>query len=775
MKIDHIVLLLLALVIGILAAIPVKLPPICWMFLCLGSLILLIHSAVFNRRTFIWLLLACFLSIGSLLTGLARDRHQQMLEHNKQFNRKEVTVEGVQIKRSENIRYGIIFTLEIKKPHLTSPNGKIVILSPKKIPSSWFGRRIRVTGKFKTIPEENLLFPQFEEKRGLTGTIVLTSTAELLEGPGLPLPYIWADRLRSAMIRTGNKVLSPENAAVLHGMIFSDKLGIKITNPAMINDLRRTGTIHLLSVSGLHIGFLVIGLSFILNLLKVKKVGRVIILTSVIWFYILMTGLTPPVLRAGVMFLIVIIGQVLKVGDNHLNRLSLAAVVLLLFNPYQLFELGFQLSFTATFGILWLFPLLEEHFPVRHKFLKLIWQGLLVSISAQLMIIPVIVYYFEQISWISPLVNLLIIIPVEIIVTGGLIGESLGIILPLLGKCLLIIVDWNITYIRWIVYTFASPDWAISWCPPWPWPWIFAYYVFGVLILDHLRPSQLFQKRRINYGKVFVGILVILNLFIWSGLITKNLNKNLAVTFIDVGQGDAVYIRTPDQLHILIDGGDVGKGNRVLQFLWTRGVKQLDFVLLTHPDRDHSGGLAEVLQVIPVKILYLPPYSDSRDYDLFLHNIKLLKSIRKSPLDGKELRFGRYLKGKVLFDPDADSENDRSLVLALNYGKNSLLLTGDLSFEGEIFLTRKYPQILRSSVLKVGHHGSNYASGLPFLMQVKPKVAIISVGSGNRYGHPGDETINRLRSCGTAIYRTDRQGLIDLKLDGEKIYVRRSK
>jgi competence protein ComEC len=761
---------------GILAAAFGVLAPLYWLLVGLAWLCLGVVFLVLNRRRIDWLLVLCFFSIGGFLFSLARQNYTDQLKLNRIFDHQEVVLEGTMIKRPAPAQSGSSFTLLVTPDRGHHPVGKITVYCPQMLDAGWYGRRLQVTGKFKALPVNRVFLPEFFERQRIAGTVSAAGNPGLLSKNGLPGPYLWANHLRELLRGVGDRFLKPGNADLLHGMVFGDKLGNEDEAAQLTNDFRRTGTIHLLSVSGLHIGFAVYFLTLLLGVLKVPKKWRILPLTLGIWLYIMMTGMESPVLRAGLMVLVFMIGELLEINDDNLNRLSLAALLLLLYDPYNLFEVGFQLSFTATLGVVWLYPLLKDYFKVKLKpaFLKPVWDGLMVSIGAQLMVLPILINYFQQISWISPLVNLFLIVPSEIVVVGGLVGEGIGIIFPWLGQVILTIVDWAITVVRLIVHCFGSQSWSASWMPRLPWPWVLGYYLGLLVLLDWLRPNLLTQKRKINYGTVLISALVILNLIVWTGFFYRLQRDYVEVDFLDVGQGDSIFIRTPDGSSALIDGGDLGRGKqRILPFLRENGIERLDLAFGTHGHRDHLGGLAEVLQEVPVNTLYLRSESDNFTVRDFLRKLKKVKLKRKTAYDGMKFKLGGMVDGEVLEVPDFDheNENDRSLVLVIFYGKNKLILTGDLSFEGEKRLEQKYAPLLRGSVLKVGHHGSNFATGGPFLAEVRPKLAVISVGAGNKFGHPGNRTLNRFRSRGVPVYRTDLQGRISLRIYRDKLVV----
>lgn len=785
----------LTAIAGILTAAAWNIAPGFWLA---GSLcVLAITGPLLFRNRARWggLLLLCVWCTAGFLFATARLNYRTELRRNQAYSGSDVTLVGVPVSRVMTSEISGLtnyrFTLAIRS---LGPEGRITVYSREPFPAEWYGKRVKLSGRFKAATIESRWYPGFSERKSLSGYLFLNAPARLIPGAGLAAPFLWANSLREALIRRGKQVLQPVNAELLHGMVYGATMSEGIVILRLVDQMKRTGTIHLISVSGLHVGLVVLALLALCRFLRIPERYRVLPVTLGIWFYILMTGMETPVLRAGLMIQLYLLGKLLKTQDNPVNRLSLAGLIILFLKPVNLFEIGFQLSFLATLGIIWLYPLLKTWLqPARLRrraigsepeagwswpeFLmkpgRWVWEGFLASLAAQIMITPVIVYYYQTITWSSPIVNLFLLLPTELMVIGGLAGEFISLALEWAGRWVLIGVDWTTSLVRYVLALWAIQPWTASWSPRWPWPWFAGYYLAMLLLLDALRPNRLTGKRHWNPGPVLIGVLTALNLVTWTAFLYRGEQTYLRVAFIDVGQGDSVFIRTPAGINTLVDGGDKGKGrDRVLPFLQMNGVERLDYVFASHGHWDHLGGLLEVVQEFPVDRIYIPNESGNPTLQSFVAGIKERYSRKVIVDQGFKLRLDSSVSLEVLALPDPGNENDRSLVLLIGYGKNKLLLTGDLSIEGEEILQRKYPAALRATVLKVAHHGSNQASGLRFLTQVRPLLAVISVGEGNRFGHPGSKTLNRLRSLGVRVYRTDRFGTVDLRVYPERIAVR---
>jgi len=764
----------LAVGLGICGAAFWNAAPLAWLLAGLLTTGAGVLALLYNRSRLGWLILIGLVCCGGLFYSARRHAYQLQREINAAYSGRTVAVTGAVTERPEETAWGGISFILTARSGGKGPSGKIQIYCREKIASAtWYGRRLRVAGKFKVAPAGTGRFPEFAERRNLAGTIYLNALPALKPGFGLPFVYIYADQLRLRMTAVGERQLEPLNRRFLHGMLFGEDLKEDGGAAGRLRDgLRKTGTIHLLTVSGLHIGFIVAGLFLLLKLLRVPSKWRFIPLTLLVGFYIMMTGMEPPVLRAGLMLFFLMAAKAVGADAAGPNRLGLSGILLLLFNPYNLFEVGFQLSFLATLGVVWLYPQFKEYFPAKTKLGGLLQDGLTVSLAAQLMIIPVIVYYFQQIAWLAPVVNLILLAPAGLIVGGGLVGELLGIVFPWPGRLILEAVELLIVFTRWIIQFFNNQPWIACWTPSWPWPWMTAYYLGLFLSLDHWRPNLLTQKTRLTKGAALLLLLAGANLVVWLGL-AERLNHNyLEVAFIDVGQGDAIFLKTPEGRTALIDGGPDGRGRqKVAPLLKKCGVTRLDLVFGTHGHSDHLGGLDEVLDEIPAVAVYLP-----RRREKSLTARQLQRQLKKLRLPPRTVAAGmRFRLGKKVtltaYQSDADlPENEASLALAVEFGKNKILLTGDLCLEGEkIIVAQNNPRSLRATVLKVGHHGSDYATAWPFLAQTQPRLTVISVGTGNGFGHPGERTLNRLHSLGVKVFRTDRQGTILLRVYRDKI------
>lgn len=259
-----------------------------------------------------------------------------------------------------------------------------------------------------------------------------------------------------------------------------------------------------------------------------------------------------------------------------------------------------------------------------------------------------------------------------------------------------------------------------------------------------------------------------------KGSLTKpSAGKDLAVHFIDVGQGDAILIKSPSGKVMLVDGGPQSSGQKVVSYLKKAGVTSIDSVVATHPHEDHIGGLIDVLKSYPVEKVYDPGYSHTTQvYSDFLSLVNMKDIEYITPSCGDSIALDQSLTISV-FHPDRNYSdiNDNSIVFKIQYGSISFLLTGDVESEGQSSMLLKSNIDLKSTVLKSGHHGSYTSNDSWFVNAVAPKYAVISVGADNEYGHPHWQTLNRFQSLGTKVYRTDLNGNIVFRTNGSTLNV----
>ncbi len=587
--------------------------------------------------------------------------------------------------------------------------------------------------------------------------------------------------------------LSSREASLLKGIM----LGAREEMPGELEEsYRRAGMAHLLAVSGLHMGLIALLVMGFFRGLKVGDKYAWPLLFFVLIIYLFLIGFKPSAVRAVLMLFLGAGGYFFKRDKDPLTAVAFAALIILLVKPLWLFTISFQLSFMAVLALIMLTPFFESRLNFLPPTLKKIVSP---TLAAQLGIMPLTAYYFYEVSLGSLLANILVL-PLTGLVLGLGITGLLGIvILSPLGQLLFIVAEVLLVYMTWVAELISGLQVTYFRVNPPPVAWIFIYY----LILLFLVPREEFYKgikalnlSQINtclngYGdKALKLCLVIILLMVW--LPAWQGQALMTVVFLDVGQGDSIFINTSSGQNILIDAGgrplfqqqeeydyisDYVGERVVVPFLRHQGVRELDLVILSHPHEDHYGGLLSVIDHFPVKIMAAPPVE--REVPLYQELMSLVEE-KKIPLlylgSGDRLKVGRdylidfYNPPEILFQGTPSDINENSLVFKLTRGDISFLFTGDAESRAENYmLDSGYP--LKSQVLKVGHHGSNTSTGESFLEAVDPVISIIQVGQ-NTFGHPSPQTMDRLEEKGVLIYRTDEKGAVTVTTNGENINIK---
>jgi competence protein ComEC len=538
---------------------------------------------------------------------------------------------------------------------------------------------------------------------------------------------------------------------------------------ASIRSLQQTGLYHLFAISGGHIAIITFLLFSLLRLMRMSKRASSVVLLIFLVFYTLLVEGSPSVLRATVMTMSLLAGRLLWKDVHILNTISFSAFILLLANPFSLFDAGFQLTYAATLAIILFCPPLIRRLPRLP--LKAAEMTAL-SLSASLGVLPIIAASFNRITFASLVLNYAAIPLVGLIMGMGYAFLPMSAAFPALshapaaGLAFLVRLFFRISRLL-----DGIP--LLSYRIPTPMGWtILGYY----LCLGLLLPRPRFRGQRFLAAAGFIVFLAVLVTYPFPSS-----SRNLKVTMIDVGQGDSILVELPGRKKMLIDGGgfpdspfDVGE-KVVSPVLWRKGIKHIDVLVLTHPHPDHLGGLASVARNFRIGEFW---EGDSAPDDPAYANL-----LRSLPASVVRRRVGRGFIWRAdgvsveVLHPGADTGpsgaaavNDRSLVLRVSLGRKAFLLTGDIGTGAEQEIIASGGDI-RSSVLKAPHHGSGLSSSATFLDCVHPQEVLISVGEGNRYGFPSVLVLERYARVGAAVFRTDLHGAVEVSTDGQKARV----
>ena len=594
----------------------------------------------------------------------------------------------------------------------------------------------------------------WNELHGLQGKMTVSGSELSLQTGTIGLGQRIAG-LAATLRRQLQAAVPGQAGAVLAGMTLGGYDGV---SAATRDAFASVGLAHLLAVSGTHIALLT---GFLLLLVRRRDRYTLAMLGGVLLFYAALCGFKPPVLRALLMSLALFASGSAGRLPQRSNIFCGILLLLLAYEPRWLWDVGFQLSFVTTAGLLYLYPVISNCcsrlLPVAAG------EVLAVTVTAQLAALPFLIHYFHQLSLIGLLANLLLVPMLEIAVLLTLAGLLL---LPLagLGQVVLVLAGFLVTPLLAVINWLAGLSWAAITVGSWPAPCSVIYYLLLLLLFNDSYWDDFSERER----RLLVCVCCCALLGI--GAYEKVRPQPLTVYFIDVGQGDAALVITPQRQTLLIDTGglqgDYDTGRRIIApYLRYLGIRSLDMLLLSHGDHDHAGGAASVAQSVPVKQIILPQQAPSADVQALL---KTMPARVEYAVVGQNYYLGNtavQIVAAPVGSGSADA-NESSLIVRVADKDGSIVFTGDAPEEEELLAVGSMDP---STVLKVSHHGSNYSSCTPFVAAVSPQAAVISVGAGNSYGHPGSETLQRLAACGAKIWRTDLAGAVKITFDAGQV------
>jgi competence protein ComEC len=575
----------------------------------------------------------------------------------------------------------------------------------------------------------------------------------------------WPVRVRRWAVATLRAQLPEPSAALLAGLLLGERTAL----PAETDEaFRRAGVYHILAVSGFNVALLASSVFASLALLGVPRRPTALVAGVVLVGFALVVGGQASVLRATVMGLLLLAAVLIDRESQVMNALGLAGLALLVWSPTALWDPGFQLSFAATAGIVYLAAPFTEGLEALGwpRWLAL---AVAVSVGAQLPVTPIMLAHFNQLSLIGVAANLLVVPLAGPATTLGMLALVVELLSETVAGLLFNALWLLLLALRAVVWAAAAVPAAMVHLPAPSWAAVAAWA--GALVLAPHLAARVWARRT-----ALALLVAALALSVWPWLARGD--GRLRITFLDVGQGDAIFVELPEGGCMLVDGGPGGSrrfdvGERVLSpFLWNRPVARLDVVALSHADSDHSGGLGAVLRHFAVGEFWENGRGEPAGEETRL-------ALRQSGAPRRVLRAGeRYWLGGALLsvlnpdEPMMPSPNDDSLVLRLDWRGVSVLLTGDLGGPGEArVLAHRTP--VHALVLKVGHHGSRFSSSPSFLDAVRPAFGVVSVGARNPFRHPAPEVLGRLEAAGARIYRTDRDGAIVIESDGVRLWITR--
>jgi competence protein ComEC len=623
-------------------------------------------------------------------------------------------------------------------------------------------------------------FAQYLRLKNITATFIVKKDSHIIrlhnEGNWLLHKAIFP--ARAWMSRQLDSFIGGKEGNFLKGLILGDRSEIdREAKEVFIN----AGVMHILAVSGSNVLFIVLIFSAVFTSLRFPKRLSYLALCLLLVAYIFLTGESASVIRAVIMGLIFLSANYFELAHDNYNTIAVAAVLILLVDAKELFDSGFQLSFAAVLSLAYFYPKIKSLIiffpPWLHSLfgVKNMWLIFASTFAATLGTLPFTTMYFEKISlvgmitnlFIIPLSGLLLALGVTVIIVA-LFSSALASVYAVTATFITRIVLWLIQYAGNV--PFASIDMRFSF-----WESL-VFYGAVFLLCDSF--SRQFIRRLI------IVVFAIANIMLYRNVYAEiqSAQEKLRITFLDVGQGDAVHIHFPSGENMLIDTGprtltyDVGE-RVIVPYLKRQNISRLNAVVVSHPHSDHLGGLPSILRSIHIDTVYDAGTPISSE--LFSEYMFLLDSLRiphRILRKGNSISQFNSVKIFVLHPSDAFADtsrehnlNNSSVVLKIIYGATSIFFPGDAEQKAEEEISNRYGDMLHSTVLKAGHHGSTTSTSLQYFTTIHPDNVVISVGARNTFRHPSKSTLAKFQKMNIPYHRTDEQGAVMFESDGATI------
>lgn len=806
------VYLSIAWVIGIYLSSKFALP---WATVFVGLLPLCLIPFLLNYKKELLLAGFCLLS---LFGGFLRFQISLPVvdEHHLQFHNDKgtIVIEGMVSTEPDPGNTASAFQFSTSKLQINGAYAEVsgkALVNVLRYHEYHYGDILRITGKLETPSQsDDFNYKDYLARQGIY-SIISYPRIEILDiGKGFK-PLSWIYSLRNRLSQSLSQALPEPQASLAQGIL----LGKRGNIPYSLNQaFSRTGTAHVLAISGINIT-IVIGMLLAAGIWLFGKRYSIYIWLAllVIWLYALLTGMNPPVVRGAIMGSLFLLAEFMGRQSSALTALTFAGAVMVGIEPQVLWDASFQLSFLAMAGLIFISPYLQAWTRkgvvaaagkkgTAASFGNFIGDSFAVTLAAILATWPIIAYYFHIVSFVGlPATFFAVLALPGIIITSALVA-GVGLIAPILAQ----VIGWAswlfISYFMLVVRAFdAVPFSSIRLESIAAWQiWIY-YATLALIAASIYYRHQLTSLFRLTISKLssqtsqaselfskvpkkwIITPLLIAAILLWAAIINTPDDK-LHVSILDVGQGDAILVQTPSHQNILIDGGPSPRAidlelSKKLPF-WDRTI---DLVILSEPQADHMAGLIEVLRNYKIKQIIEPDIAyNSTSYQQWRSLVETEEVGHQFAHAGQKIDLGDGIKVDVLNPPStllqgtSDDVDNNGLALRLSWDRVSFLFTSDIGKEAEWYLIAQRAN-LKSTVLKVAHHGSLTSTSEQFLAAVSPEIAVISVGAENRFALPRAEVVDRLvtKLKSDRIYSTSINGTIEFITDGIGLWLKHDK
>lgn len=562
---------------------------------------------------------------------------------------------------------------------------------------------------------------------------------------------------RENIIKVHSKFLNSPNLEILGGIVFGDDA---VSPPENIKQsFINSGLLHILAASGMNVAFIYSFFFLILRFFKIPFKLNIGLCILAVIAYVFMTGLGASVVRAALMLLFVLIGKLIDRDANSISLLFFVAFLMLLYNPMYINDVGFQLSFIVTFGLLVMTPYLLKS---GNRFVNWIIGVISIPIIAQLWVIPIQIFYFNNISVYSVFANIMSVPILSVISFGGFISSLLSVI-PQLANLVCHCFDFVLNPLITLLISISDfwgnlPHSSMQTTHPSP----FQIILYYMILLNITAFANNEMREKFKHLKYTLPILICTLLL--STICLPN--RNLEITAFDVGNADAFMIKTPNNKYIMIDsaksGYNGGKSQAeiiILKYFKDRGIKNIDSIIITHFDNDHCGGAVDLINGVKVEKIYVNSLNHSSKSAQEIYKTAKKRNTQIIEADNNQIIFDDevMLTNFISKETAGVGDNESSIITLLNYNDFSMLFMGDAGAETFEKLKTNMPQNI--TVFKVGHHGAAGVINTEMANYLNPSYSIVSTGE-NKFGHPSAYTLGMLRN--SKILRTDVQNSIKI-------------
>lgn len=757
-------------------------------FIMLGVLIICLVTAKRNRKIKKTIIVIVVVMISAIRTIQINNEYEKCYE---KFDNEKITAVATVCGDIEETEYRYTTTVKINKMEGDTKdiykNKKFLLYVKKSRKTKLkYGQQIKIIGFYdKTEGRRNYKGSNYQEylkNKKIYGILNCEDELKIIKDNNINPISMLIYRVRDKLKNNVFDILDKDEAGLATGILLGDSSEIE---DDIKEDFKNCSLSHMLAVSGAHLSYLILGLNLLLNDRIIGKRKKYVINIIAIIIFMLLTGMSLSVIRAGISTILSIVAVLIYRKSDSFETMAFALLCTIIDNPFTIFNMGLQLSYLGTAGIVLLNKYLVEfeRKPTELSKIKVyLIENTYVTLSATLLIFPIILYYFNMISLNLLLANLLLGPILGVSIMLGFIVLSVSLISMPVAQILGWIWQLPLKFITKATAVIAKLPMAnITVVTPRNITIAAIYIIIALLIVFMKNKKQIIIKKIIP---IVISVTLILNFTAdinWKG--------DLKIYFVDVGQGDSTYICTPKGTKILIDGGgsrepekyDVGK-KILLPYILDRRVKKIDYIIVSHFDSDHCQGLEQVLQTIKVKnIIIGKQASICKEFEKIMDicsrkkiNVIKVKRGGKVEID-KSLYFEILHPSDKMLDDGKGGLNANAIVAKMYYkpknGKKfTMLFTGDIEKDAEKELVKEYGKKLKVDILKVAHHGSKTSSIEEFLKLAMPETALIGVGQRNTFGHPNEGVLQRLKEINAKIYRTDLNGEITVTVDKKGNY-----